>query len=69
MTQAVDYSLIDANPKFADYSSYIMADYAQFMEGSGARVIPIVDTETDADTLAKLSKINGVLFPGGAGDD
>ena len=32
-----------------------MADYAQFMEGSGARVIPIVDTETDEVTLNKLS--------------
>ena len=32
-------------------------------------MIPIRDTETDADTLTKLSKINGVLFPGGAGDD
>lgn len=46
-----------------------MADYAQFMEGSGARVIPIVDTETDEVTLNKLSLLNGVLFPGGAGND
>ena len=46
----------------------MMADYAQFVEGSGARVIPILDTESDADTLDKLGKINGVLLPGGAGD-
>ena len=45
-----------------------MADYIEFIEGSGARVIPIVDTETVEDTLNKLGKINGVLFPGGAGD-
>ena len=43
-----------------------MADYAQFLEGSGARVVPIIDTESDEQTLEKLSKLNGVLFPGGA---
>ena len=69
LTQAVSEDLKKADPKFNDYSSYMMADYVQFIEGSGARVIPIIDTETDADTLAKLGKINGVLFPGGAGDD
>ena len=61
--------MIDYDPKFADYKSYIMADYAQFMEGSGARVIPILDTESEEETLKKLSLVNGVLFPGGAGDD
>ena len=61
--------MIDYNPKFAEYNSYIMADYAQFMEGSGARVVPILDTETDEVTLNKLLRLNGVLFPGGAGDD
>ena len=39
------------------------------MEGSGARVVPILDTETDDETLYKLLRLNGVLFPGGAGDD
>ena len=39
------------------------------MEGSGARVVPILDTETDEVTLDKLLRLNGVLFPGGAGDD
>ena len=68
VTQAVDQSMIDYDPTFADYSSYIMADYAQFMEGSGARVVPILDTETDEVTLKKLKQLNGVLFPGGAGD-
>ena len=68
VTQAIGDTLREANPKFADYNSYMMADYAQYVEGSGARVIPIIDTESDADTLAKLGKINGVLFPGGAGD-
>ena len=54
VTQAVDQSMIDYDPQFADYRSYIMADYAQFMEGSGARVVPILDTETDDVTLQKL---------------
>ena len=69
VTQAIDDSLLKVNPKFADYNSYMMADYAQYIEGSGARVIPIVDTESDETTLAKLGYINGVLLPGGAGDD
>ena len=46
----------------------MMADYAQYIEGSGARVVPIVDTESDEETLRKLAGLNGVLFPGGAGD-
>ena len=64
VSQAVPEALKD-KPEFAKYNSYVMADYVQFVEGSGARAIPIVDTETDEDTLAKLSKIDGVLFPGG----
>lgn len=40
-----------------------------FMEAAGARVIPILDTETDEETLNKMGHIDGVLFPGGEGDD
>ena len=43
--------------------------YVEFLEGSGARVIPILETETDQETLEKLEHIDGVLFPGGYGDD
>lgn len=69
ISQAITSPTLQKDPRFTDYSSYVMADYVQFFEGSGARVIPILSTESDADTLDKLSKINGVLFPGGGGDD
>ena len=38
------------------------------MELAGARVIPLVLGEPEEVTLDKLSKVNGVLFPGGDGD-
>jgi len=38
------------------------------MEAAGARVIPLVLGEPEEVTLEKLSKLNGVLFPGGDGD-
>ena len=69
LSQAITSDTLKNDPRFADYSSYVMSDYVQFFEGSGARVIPILSTESDEVTLDKLSKINGVLFPGGAGDD
>jgi len=45
-----------------------MLAYAQFMEAAGARVIPLIKTDSQEVTLDKLSKLNGVLFPGGDGD-
>lgn len=54
--------------RFNDYSSYIMSTFVTFMESAGARVIPLVRGEPENVTLDKLSKINGVLFPGGDGD-
>lgn len=48
--------------------SYIMAAYVKFMEAAGARVVPLIWNEDWSITEEKLSKINGVLFPGGAGD-
>ena len=45
-----------------------MATYVRFLEGSGARVIPILMSD-DEDTVAqKLRMVNGVYIPGGAGD-
>ena len=54
--------------RFANYSSYIMASYIEFMESSGARVVPLINGEPKEVTLEKLSKLNGVLMPGGDGD-
>lgn len=45
-----------------------MAAYVKFMEASGARVVPLIMGEPDDVTMDKLSKLNGVLFPGGGGD-
>lgn len=58
-----------ADPRFEGYNSYIMAAYVKFMEGSGARVIPIIDTESYQETQTKMRQIDGVLLPGGDGDD
>jgi len=54
--------------RFNGYNSYLMMAYAQFMEAAGARVVPLILGEPKEVTLDKLSKLNGVLFPGGDGD-
>lgn len=54
-------------PEFDGMDSYIMASYVEFMTSAGARVVPLIFEEPQETTLAKLDKINGVLFPGGAG--
>jgi len=56
------------NTKFDNYTTYIMATFVNFLESAGARVIPLIATESEAVTLDKLSRVNGVLFPGGDGD-
>ena len=40
----------------------------KWLEASGARVIPLVPSDSWADTEDKVSRLNGVLFPGGDGD-
>ena len=45
-----------------------MAAYVKFMEAAGARVVPLILGETEEVTLEKISKLDGVLFPGGDGD-
>ena len=42
-----------------------MASYVKFMEAAGARVVPLVWNEPAEVTMDKLSKLDGVLFPGG----
>jgi gamma-glutamyl hydrolase len=56
------------DPRFANYYSYIMTSYVDFVQSSGARVVPLIVNEPAEVTLDKLSKLNGVLFPGGDGD-
>ena len=45
-----------------------MQAYVNFMESAGARVVPIIMTDEQSVTDDKLNKMNGVLFPGGAGN-
>lgn len=56
------------DPRFSGYDSYIMTAYVKFLEASGARVVPLILGEPEEVTMDKLSKLNGVLFPGGDGD-
>ena len=55
--------------RFDDYTSYIMSDVVKFMEGQGARVVPLVYGTPNETTLEILKHIDGVLMPGGDGDD
>jgi gamma-glutamyl hydrolase len=45
-----------------------MEAYVRYLESSGAKVVPILYNETDDETLEKLERLDGVLFPGGGGD-
>lgn len=47
------------------YDSYIAASYVKFVEGAGARVIPIQIGMPESYYEDIMSKINGVLLPGG----
>ncbi|XP_076248171.1 gamma-glutamyl hydrolase-like [Calliopsis andreniformis] len=50
------------------YDSYIAASYVKFIEGAGGRVVPIWIDKPKSYYEDILSKINGVLWPGGAAD-
>ena len=65
VAQGID-SDFSGDPRFDGYDSYIMAAYVKFVEAAGARVVPILYNEPTSVTLDKLSKLDGVLFPGGA---
>lgn len=67
LSQPLSSDLAD-DPRFEGTDSYMMAAYVKFMEAAGARVIPLIWNEPKEVTMDKLSKINGVLFPGGDGD-
>ena len=67
LTQTLEEGMKN-DTKFANYSTYIMTAYVEFLESAGARVVPLVVGESKEVTLDKLSKLNGVLLPGGDGD-
>ena len=45
-----------------------MGAYVRYIQASGARVVPLIEGESEEILLHKLNHINGVLFPGGDGD-
>ncbi|XP_013172012.1 PREDICTED: gamma-glutamyl hydrolase A-like [Papilio xuthus] len=49
-----------------NYTSYIAASYVKDIEASGARVVPILIGKDRQYYRDIMSKLNGVLFPGGA---
>ncbi|XP_032669368.1 chitobiosyldiphosphodolichol beta-mannosyltransferase-like [Odontomachus brunneus] len=64
LTQEISYAL---NKKFpGQYHSYIAASYVKFVEGAGARPVPIWIGGNDSYYEDALHKVNGVLWPGGA---
>jgi len=70
LTQPLDDAIRKNDPEgFKPYNSYIMAAYVKFIEAQGARVVPIINEETNSTTLEKLEHLDGVLYPGGGGLD
>ena len=67
VSQPIDDSFPD-DPRFEGYSTYIMAAYVDFLQGSGARVVPLILGEDWDVTLDKINRLDGILFPGGNGD-
>eukprot|EP00347_Sterkiella_histriomuscorum_P009680 403340286 len=56
-----------SDPAYDGKTSYIMASYINYIESGGARTVPLI-YDGDLDTeLAKLDKLNGVLYCGGSG--
>ncbi|XP_054002149.1 gamma-glutamyl hydrolase A-like [Hylaeus anthracinus] len=53
------------NRKYPGHRSYIAASYVKFIEGAGARVVPIWIGKDKSYYEDIMSKINGVLWPGG----
>lgn len=64
LSQEISYYLEGKYP--GEYESFIAASYVKFVEGGGARVIPIWINKTEEYYIEIMSRINGVLFPGGA---
>ena len=68
LSQTIDFDIAKDDHRFDEYGSYIMSAYVRFVQSAGARVVPFLWDEPEEVTLDKLSKVNGVLFPGGSGD-
>ncbi|XP_058463329.1 gamma-glutamyl hydrolase-like isoform X2 [Malaya genurostris] len=64
LAQEMSYSL--AAKYEEDFESYIAASYVKFIEGAGARVVPIWINKPRSYYENILANLNGVLLPGGA---
>ncbi|KAL5292057.1 GGH.2 family protein [Megaselia abdita] len=49
-----------------DYDSYIAASYIKFVEGAGARAVPVFINQPRSYYENLLNSLDGVLLPGGA---
>ena len=67
LSQTFDFKT-DKDPRFKNHNSYIAASYVRFLESAGARVVPILYDESRKSIKEKVSKLNGLLFPGGGGN-
>ncbi|XP_014089422.2 gamma-glutamyl hydrolase [Bactrocera oleae] len=65
LTQEIS-NFVRRNYPDKEYSSYIAASYVKFVEGAGGRVVPIWIGRGREYYEDIMSKINGVLMPGGA---
>jgi hypothetical protein len=52
----------------SDATSYIPASYVKWLEGGGARVVPLRVDQNFGAVRQLLSQLNGVLFTGGTGN-
>ncbi|XP_028303924.1 gamma-glutamyl hydrolase [Gouania willdenowi] len=59
---------VSSNDEDARGSSYVTASYVKFVEGGGARVVPIKVNRTEEEYIKMFNSINGLLLPGGKGD-
>ncbi|XP_068618378.1 gamma-glutamyl hydrolase-like [Battus philenor] len=65
LSQEQSFYLHGKYPK-ENFTSYIAASYVKDIEASGARVVPILIGKNREYYKEIMSKLNGVLFPGGA---
>lgn len=64
LTQEISYHLNGKWPGV--FKSYIAASYVKFIEGGGGRVVPIWIDQPKEYYEDIMTKVNGVLWPGGA---
>ena len=65
LTQPISSETKRSDPRYENYTSYIMASYIRALESAGARTVPLIfDGDLEAE-LAKLEHLNGVFYCGG----